>query len=115
LRMARAGFVVDAGTAARHVRRRLLAQLSDDRCSVPGAAVAIGIVVIEHETIGKVERRPPPIELRRARRCRALRIAEPDGPHAPGTVARTEKGIALDLDALAGDFDPAFVSAVLGE
>src|SRR5512143_1880859 len=113
--VARAWLIVDARPAVRHVLRRLLADPADHGCRVPWRPVAVRIVVVEHETIREIERRPQPIELRRARRRCALRIAQPDRTYAPGTIARGEKSGWLDLDAFAGDLDPAFVSAVLGQ
>ncbi len=95
------------------MHRLCLAQLADDRCGIPGRAVCIGVVVIKHEAVGEIERRPQPIELRRTRRGGTLRIGQADGAHAPGTVAGAQHHAVIDVDAPVANLDHAFICTVL--
>src|SRR5580698_2295931 len=115
LRVPRALLVADGGVAGGHMRRRRVAELADHGCRVPRPAVRIGVLVIEHEAVFEIQRRPQPVELRHAWRRHGLAVALPYGAHAPGTVAGSEHAFALDRDAFSVQRDVAVIGAVLGK
>src|SRR6516225_9268141 len=82
-----------------------------DRAAVPGVACRVVVGVEEQAAIGEIGGRPEPEELRLDGGSRRLRIARPDGAHAPGAVARADEAVHALPDAV--ELDPAAIAAVL--
>ena len=82
-----------------------------DRATVPGQAGRVVVGVEKQAGVFEIARRPQPEELRRCGRDQRLRIAQADGPHAPGAVTGPDK--AVDPLAHAIEFDPALIASVL--